>query len=68
ICAGKNNYHALFTVFDLLDLKKPEKLRLLGEARAYIESTDNRESWYAQRNRFLHAVRLYEDGRTIRFE
>ncbi len=68
ICEGKNNYHALFTVFDLLDLKKPEKLRLLGEARAYIESTDNRESWYAQRNRFLHAVRLYEDGRTIRFE
>lgn len=68
ICAGRNNYHALFTVFDLLDLKRPEKLRLLAEAREFIESTDHRESWYAQRNHFLHAVKLYQSGKDFDFD
>ena len=62
ISQGRNHYHALFAVFELLDLKKAEKLRLLEQARNYIESTDHRESWYAQRNHFLHAVKLYRDG------
>lgn len=68
ICKGRNNYHALFAVFDLLDLKKAEKLRLLTEAREYIESADHRESWYAQRNRFLHAVTLYQTGEHSEFD
>lgn len=68
ICVGKNNYHALFAVFELLDLKKPEKLRLLTEAKDFIESTDHRESWFAQRNHFLHAVTLYRTGKHSEFD
>jgi hypothetical protein len=68
ICQGRNNYHSLFAVFELLDLKKAEKLRLLSEARSYIESTDHRESWYAQRNQFLHAVTLYQNGKRSAFD
>lgn len=68
ICKGRNHYHALFAVFDLLDLKKAEKLRLLSEARAFIESSDHRESWYAQRNHFLHAVKLYQTGKRSEFD
>lgn len=68
ICQGRNHYHALFAVFDLLDLKKAEKLRLLDEARTYIEATDHRESWYAPRNHFLHAVTLYEHGKRSDFD
>lgn len=68
ICQGRNHYHALFAVFDLLDLKKAEKLRFLSEARQLIESSDHRESWYAQRNHFLHAVKLYENGKKSEFD
>lgn len=68
ICEGKNNYHALFTLFELLDLKKPEKLRLLSRAREYIEATDDRESWFAQRNHFLHEVKLYRMGKRSEFD
>lgn len=68
ICEGKNHYHALFTLFDLLDLKKPEKLRLLSRAREYIEATDDRESWFAQRNHFLHEVKLYRMGKRSEFD
>ncbi len=68
ICQGRNHYHALFVIFDLLDLKKAEKVRLLSEAREYIESTDHRESWYAQRNHFLHAVTIYESDKQWDFD
>ena len=64
ICRGRNHYHALFVVFDLLDLTRPEKLRLLEQARSYIEATDHRESWYVQRNRFLYAADRYKLGET----
>ncbi|MBQ8927972.1 MAG: hypothetical protein IJ055_06835 [Oscillospiraceae bacterium] len=68
ICRGRNHYHALFVVFELLDLARPEKRRLLDKARAYIEATDHRESWYAQRNRFLYAADRFESGETGELE
>lgn len=59
ICKGRNHYHALFAVSELLDLKKAEKIRLLARAREEIESFANRESWYAQHNPFVHGAGLH---------
>ena len=68
ICQGRNHYHSLFVVFELLDLTKAEKLRLLSQARGYIESIEHRESWYAQRNHFLHAVTVYQHDKRSLFD